>query len=187
MIKKLITLIMVLLFLVVGLVACNNAASLADYKAQAKAELDAYAVQADYSEANRQAVLDIIASGKTAIDEVTDKVSVDAIKATLIMAIDEISPNEVEVKHGTYTTDDEMASVILFGDNQFIFDRHPVASYAPTGNYSISDGELLLRVNDDEIYVFIIKKECLEFKSGELAQNLVENGTTFYYEITSNR
>jgi len=88
------------------------------------------------------------------------------------------------VKQGLYvTTEDksatEYASVKLYDDNKFAFDRGNATSYCPTGDYYVDNGKLTLRVSDDEEYIFDIKNGKLIFRSGVYAEELVKSGTVF--------
>jgi len=85
------------------------------------------------------------------------------------------------LKQGKYVTDDEMSSVTLLDNNEFVFDRHIATSYAPAENYSIKNGKLILHVYDDEEYIFEIKNGQIIFKSGDMAEALVTPGTVFKF------
>jgi len=51
-------------------------------------------------------------------------------------------------------------------NNEFVFNRDNGTSYRPKGSYSIQDGELILKVSDEEEYKFKIDGEKLVFESG---------------------
>lgn len=87
--------------------------------------------------------------------------------------------DDVELKQGVYVTDDGLARVILSEDNEFMFVMHMAASYAPTGNYSIKKGKLILHVSDNEEYVFSIKSGRIVFDSGFETETLITKGTVF--------
>ena len=88
-----------------------------------------------------------------------------------------------ELKTGKYVLKDgpteEWAWVLLEDENKFQFNRGNATSYRPVGNYSVENNELILKVNDDEVYRFEIKGSSLIFKSGEYAEGLLESGTVF--------
>ena len=88
-----------------------------------------------------------------------------------------------ELKTGKYVLQDEpsedWAWVLLDDKNEFQFNRDSATSYRPVGKYSVENNELILRVNDDEVYRFEIKGSSLVFKSGEYAEGLLESGTVF--------
>lgn len=79
----------------------------------------------------------------------------------------------------------EWAWVLLEEDHQFKFNRNLATSYLPMGTYSVEKDELLLKVNDKEIYRFRIEGDRLIFESGELAESLVDIGTVF--ELTKDK
>jgi hypothetical protein len=86
---------------------------------------------------------------------------------------------DAKLKQGVYVTDDGLASVTLSADNEFMFVRHIATSYVPTGNYSIKKGKLILRVSDNEEYVFIIKSRQIVFDSSFETESLITKGTVF--------
>ena len=81
--------------------------------------------------------------------------------------------------------DEEWAWVLLDNDNRFEFNRNIATSYRPMGTYSVENNELILKVNDNEVYRFEIKENSLIFISGEYAENLIEIGTVF--ELAKNK
>ena len=88
-----------------------------------------------------------------------------------------------ELKTGKYVLKDaqseEGAWILLEPENKYQFNRDSTTSYRPVGKYSVKNNELILRVNDDEVYRFEIKGSSLIFKSGEYAEGLLESGTVF--------
>jgi len=82
---------------------------------------------------------------------------------------------DIELKKGIYETEDGLASVTLFEDNKFVFNRNIMTSYRPEGSYSIKKEKLILHVTDDEEYIFNIKDGQLIFVSGIE----IEPGTIF--------
>lgn len=81
-----------------SLVACSEV-SLAKYKTDVKAELDAYAMslgQSNYTEENWEVVLGLVADGKAAIDAADDKASVDTAKTAAMQTIWEVEMNFIE-------------------------------------------------------------------------------------------
>ncbi len=88
-----------------------------------------------------------------------------------------------ELKTGRYVLKDapseEWAWVLLEDENVFQFNRGSATSYRPVGNYSVENNELILRVNDDEVYQFEIEGSSLIFKGGEYAESLIEVGDVF--------
>ena len=84
-----------------------------------------------------------------------------------------------ELKQGTYVTDDGLASLTLFEDCNYIFNRHLGTSYHPSGSYSIVNGKLILYIEDKEEFVFNIENDQLIFVSGQLAEPFIESGTIF--------
>ncbi|MCL2062463.1 MAG: hypothetical protein FWH03_07585 [Firmicutes bacterium] len=82
-----------------------------------------------------------------------------------------------ELRQGVYSTDDGLSSITLYGENEYIFNRHIATSYRPTGNYSVTNGKLLLHVADDEPFIFNIEKEELRFANE--TEPLVPSGTLF--------
>jgi len=81
--------------------------------------------------------------------------------------------------------DEEWAWVLLDDENKFEFNRNIATSYRPMGTYSVENNELILRVNDNEVYRFEIKGNSLIFKRGKYAESLIEIGTVF--ELTNNK
>jgi len=79
--KRIIGLLVVLAVTVFSLPGCVRADEFARHKAEAKAELEAYALglgEANYTAENWAAIQDIVEEGKTAIDAAKDKADVDA-------------------------------------------------------------------------------------------------------------
>jgi len=64
-------------------------------------------------------------------------------------------------------------------NNEFVFNRDNGTSYRPKGSYSIQDGELILKVSDEEEYKFKIDGEKLVFESGKYAGSLLDKGAVF--------
>ena len=94
--NKLIVVVMLLMFSVMGLVACSGDL-LTDYKADAKAEIDAHVatkVEADYSEDNWATILGFVTTGKEAIDAAENKAGVDAAVSTAKTGIDNVPKGE---------------------------------------------------------------------------------------------
>ncbi len=113
MIKKLIrlTIAVLILFSVAGLTACNG--DLAQYKTDAKAELDTCVAtkdEADYSGDNWTKVLGFAAAGKTAIDDAADKAGVDSAVTTAKMAIDAVE------KEGASMEFPSVLEIFVFSD-----------------------------------------------------------------------
>lgn len=88
----------------------------------------------------------------------------------------ELSTGKYEMKDGKTA---DWAWVLLEEENHFIFNRNIATSYLPTGTYSVEDDELILKVNDQEIYTFRIEGDRLIFESGEYAESMIEKGTVF--------
>lgn len=97
--------------------------------------------------------------------------------------------NVEELSTGKYVMqnaeDEDWAWVLLEDENQFQFNRNIATSYIPMGTYFVENDELLLTVNENEIYKFKIKGNTLIFESGKYAESLVEIGTVF--ELTKNK
>ena len=97
--------------------------------------------------------------------------------------------NLEELKTGKYVLKDapseDWAWVLLESENKFQFNRGSATSYRPVGKYSVENNELILKVNDDEIYRFEIKGSSLIFKSGEYAEGLIEEGDVL--ELTEDK
>jgi outer membrane lipoprotein-sorting protein len=94
-----------------------------------------------------------------------------------------------ELVTGKYMMQDAKAEdsawVLLEDGNKFEYNRGGVTSYRPKGTYSVENNELILSVNDNEVYRFKIKGNSLIFESGEYAESLIEIGTAF--ELTKNK
>ena len=106
------------------------------------------------------------------------------ISATLLFAVVIMCcscSNSNKLKNGTYVsenTDYGYAFVVLSNDNEFTFGFQTL-SYTATGKYTIEDTSLILNVNDDEMYIFIVDDGKLIFESGEWAEKMLEKGTMF--------
>lgn len=87
--------------------------------------------------------------------------------------------NDVVLEQGDYVTSNLMSRLILYGDNEFIFDRHVALSYAPKGNYIILGNELILSMDDVIMFVFYINGDELTFVSGEDVESFIPVGTIF--------
>ena len=102
----------------------------------------------------------------------------------LISACSSMSNNK-DLNLGKYVMQDgqyeDFAWVLLEEDQQFEFNRGSNTSYRPRGIYSLKDNEVILTVNDDEVYTFTIEDNNLIFKSGEFAKDLVPTGTVFEF------
>ncbi len=90
-----------------------------------------------------------------------------------------------DFKLGVYTTADGWSSLNLEEDLTFSLNRSLSTSYDPEGDYLVKGDKLILRVNgnDDEIIQFRISDNVLIFESGKLAENLIEKGTRFNYDV----
>ena len=75
----------------------------------------------------------------------------------------------------------EYAWVELKENNEFEFNRSIATSYWPRGSYSIQDGELILKVRDEEEYKFKIDGEKIVFISGTHIGNLLDEGEVFQF------
>ncbi len=75
--------------------------------------------------------------------------------------------------------EDGLAWVILKENNEFIFNRYAATSYDPIGSYSIKDNMLVLKVNDNEEYIFKIDGDKLIFESGTHIGDLLKKGDVF--------
>lgn len=97
--------------------------------------------------------------------------------------------NVEELATGKYVMRDakteDWAWVLLGDENHFEFNRNIATSYRPMGTYSVENNELILKVNDNELYIFKIKGNGLIFESGKYAESLIEIGTVF--ELTKNK
>lgn len=80
---------------------------------------------------------------------------------------------------GTYVTEDGLSSVTLHGDNEYIFNRHILTSYRPTGKYTILNNILTLISENDVAFIFHIDNGQLIFINGQLVESLIELGTIF--------
>lgn len=88
-----------------------------------------------------------------------------------------------EAKIGKYvmqgTEYEWMAWVLLEGNKKFQFNRNAYTSYIPIGTYSIEGNKLILYVNENEYYIFIIEGDKLVFESSKGVSAIVEKGTVF--------
>ena len=80
------------------------------------------------------------------------------------------SKNELEL--GTYTTENSSSKLILLEDQKFEFHPYFLYGYSPNGDYRIEKGKLILHVNDEEEYVFKIKKDYIIFESSSYDEYL---------------
>lgn len=72
-----------------------------------------------------------------------------------------------------------MEWVLLKENKEFQFNRNIYMSYLPIGTYSIDGNKLILYVNENESYVFIIEGNKLIFDSSNGINAVVEKGTVF--------
>ncbi|MGB4661243.1 MAG: hypothetical protein WBI07_18875 [Mobilitalea sp.] len=87
---------------------------------------------------------------------------------------------------GTYITENGLASLTLTENCEFTFNRYIATNYDPSGRYYVEGDILILYVNEEEEYRFrIMGDSVLEFISGDMAEGLVEKGTEFLYQQTS--
>lgn len=97
--------------------------------------------------------------------------------------------NPKELPIGKYEMKDgktpDWAWVMLEEENRFIFNRNIATSYLPMGTYSVEGDELVLKVNEQEIYTFRIEGDRLIFESGAYAESFIEKGTVF--ELTKDK
>lgn len=99
---------------------------------------------------------------------------------TLIMCLGLfVGCRDIELKKGTYESEDGLARVTLLEDNKFIFNRNMMASYRPEGSYNIKKDKLILHATDDEEYIFSIKKDQLVFIGVQGISEISEAGTVF--------
>ncbi len=74
---------------------------------------------------------------------------------------------------------EDWAWVLLSDDHQFEFNRHLATSYRPMGTYFVENDKLILKVCEQEIYVFKIEGNRLIFQSSKNISSLVPVGTIF--------
>ncbi len=100
-----------------------------------------------------------------------------------------LQDNSEELATGKYVMqnaeNEDWAWVLLDDENQFEFNRNIATLYIPMGTYLVGNNELILKVNDNEIYKFKIKGNSLIFASREYAESLIEKGTVF--ELSKNK
>ena len=87
------------------------------------------------------------------------------------------------LRQGFYTTDDNFASIRLYGDNLFSF-RIIYISYLPTGSYSIENGKLILSYTDKSELLFEIGDDQLVFIGANTEgaeEGPLEAGTIFNF------
>lgn len=92
---------------------------------------------------------------------------------------------KTKINLGIYTTEGDrikQSSVKLKESNEFEFDINPALSYQPRSIYKIEGDELILKVSDEEEYIFKINDENLIFKEGKLANQFVTEDTEFFYD-----
>jgi len=105
----------------------EDAIALSEYKAAAKAELEAYAAarQEHYTPENWVVVLGFVADGKTAIDAATTKPAVDTAVETAEQAIEDVPQKEEPVEKGIFYSLEEAYSKKLLT----VEDLQSIASY----------------------------------------------------------
>lgn len=90
--------------------------------------------------------------------------------------------SDTTIKSGKYISEDGLSWVEIKDDNQYSFNRHIGTSYVPTGNYMIEDDKLVLYDDEEKrLFDFTFDGNKLIFKSGELAEGLIEKDTAFTY------
>ena len=95
------------------------------------------------------------------------------------------SPQSKErgLKTGKYIMQDaeveDWSWVKLKEDNEFEFNRCGALSYLPKETYSVEDNVLILSVNENEEYKFMIDGNNLIFISGKMAEPFVEEGAVY--------
>jgi hypothetical protein len=103
-----------LLPLLLTLAACGN--DLAEYKANAKTEIENYAVSSDYSTANWTIVFGYIADSKTAIEEAETKPQVDAAVIAAKNTINTVLTKEQEMADFILTVT-VVSETVQYGQN----------------------------------------------------------------------
>ena len=134
----------------------------------------------------------LIENGKLVLNSRSDEEFIFEIHLDYLVFVSSSLPNEIievgtiytlqknlDLKQGDYVTSNLMSRLILYGDNEFIFDRHVALSYAPKGNYIILGNELILSIDDVIMYVFYINGDELTFVSGEDVEYFIPVGTIF--------
>lgn len=99
-----------------------------------------------------------------------------------------LQKSRVQLKQGTYKSEDHLSMLNLFGDDEFDFSKNVLSSVISVGNYSIVRGKLVLKSSYQEEYVFEIRNDCLVFISSNNPQEKLEEGKIFVldkdYSIT---
>ncbi len=91
---------------------------------------------------------------------------------------------KIEVNLGRYATEDNLtkqSSVELKENNEFEFIINPILSNVPIGTYKTKGSKLILKVSDNEEYIFRIDDEKLILEEGNQASVFVKEGTEFFY------
>lgn len=94
---------------------------------------------------------------------------------------------KMDLKTGRYYLDgnrEKFVYVLLDEDGYFEFHRGLALSYLPMGKYEVEGEKLVLKVNEEEEYLFVINGDELIFQ-GEI-EGILESGSRFLLEETKN-
>jgi len=81
------------------------------------------------------------------------------------------------LNQGTYISENGQSMLKLYGDCEFIVDRHYATSYRPYGKYFIQNGLLVLVSEDQKNNLFRISNGELVFIGGHLTELFIDPGT----------
>jgi hypothetical protein len=82
---------------------------------------------------------------------------------------------DFELKQGVYTTDDQTATITLYGDNLSKLDIIYVDSLC-TGSYSINSNKLFLNLDENYALIFQVRNNQLIFEGTNEDGKLLKEG-----------
>lgn len=84
-----------------------------------------------------------------------------------------------EVPTGLYYASDKRALVAVQDENQLMVAGPVEVSATFTGKYTIEGNKLILSIEGQEDYIFLIGDQSLTLESGEWLENWADKGTVF--------
>jgi len=111
------------------------------------------------------------------------KKMVFSVTALLMILLISGCQGKTELKMGTYHLDgnpEKFTYVLLDEGGHFEFSRGMVLSYRPMGTYEVEGEKLILKANENEKYLFVIRGDELIFQ--DEIEGILESGSRFLLE-----
>jgi hypothetical protein len=177
----------VILAMIFSLMGCIQGNKLKEYKASANTTIETYAQekgQDNYTVENWAIIERLVTEGKAAVEIAKTKDGVAEAVETAKQKINAVQQEgEMGLRQGFYITDDNSATIRLYGDNMFSF-KIIYISYLSTGSYSIENEKLIFNYTDKSELLFEIGDDQLVFIGANtegVEEGPLEVGTIFKF------